>query len=48
MFYYARDSSQIQNIQINKVIGENKKMCFFNLMEKTEHTFWPTQYLPLG
>ena len=33
-----------QNIQINKVIGENEKFVFY-FMEKTKWTFWPTQYI---
>ena len=38
------DSRHSQNIQINKVIGENEK-CVFYFMEKTKWTFWPTQYV---
>ena len=30
-----------QNIQINKVIGENEKCVFY---EKTKWAFWPNQY----
>ena len=41
---HAGDSQHTQNIQINKVIGENEK-CVFYFMEKTIQTFWPTQYL---
>ena len=37
------DSQYTQNIQINKVIGENEK-CVFYFMDKTKQTFWPTQY----
>ena len=37
------DSRHIQNIQINKVIGENLK-CVIYFMEETK---WPTQYNPL-
>ena len=37
------DSQHTQNIQINKVIGENEK-CASYFMEKTIQTFWPTQY----
>ena len=32
-----------QNIQINKVIGENEKHILY-FMENTKQTFWPTQY----
>ena len=38
------DSGHTQNIQINKVIGENEKYVFY-FTEKTKWTFWPTQYL---
>ena len=39
------DSWHTQNIQINKVIGENeKKNISFILQKKTKPTFWPTQY----
>ena len=44
MFYHVGDSQHTQNIQINKVIGENEK-CVFYFMEKTIWTFWPTQYM---
>ena len=37
------DSRHTPNIQIDKVIGENKK-CVFYIMEKTKQTLWPTQY----
>ena len=37
------DSGHTQNIQINKVIGENEKYVFY-FTEKTKWTFWPTQY----
>ena len=33
MLYHAGDSRHTQNIQINKVIGENEK-CVFYFMEK--------------
>ena len=33
--YYAGESRHTQNIQINKVIGENEK-CVFYLTEKTK------------
>ena len=36
------DSRHTQNIQINKVIGENEK-CVFHFMEKTKRTFWLAQ-----
>ena len=39
----AGNSQHTQNIQINKVIGENEK-CVFYFTEKTKRTFWPTQY----
>ena len=42
MLYDAGDSRHIQNIQINKVIGENEE-CVFYSVEKTKWTFWPTQ-----
>ena len=41
------DSRHSQNIQINKVIGENEK-CVFYFMEKTIRIFWPTQYFWLS
>ena len=43
MLYYEGDSRHTQNIQINKVIGENEN-CVFYFMEKTKQTFRPTQY----
>ena len=46
MLCHTRDSRHTQNIQINKVIGENEK-CVFFLTEKT-WTFWPTQYTGSG
>ena len=42
MLYYTGDSRHTQNIQINKVIGENEKRVF-HITEKTRWTFWPTQ-----
>ena len=36
------DSQHTQNIQVNKVPGENEK-CVFYFM-KNRRTFWPTQY----
>ena len=38
------DSRHPQNIQINKVTGENEVRVFY-FKEKTKQTFWPTQYL---
>ena len=38
MFYNAGDSQHTQNIQINKVAGENEK-CVFCFMGKTKQTF---------
>ena len=43
MLYHVEDSQQTQNIQINKVIGENKKYVFY-FMEIKYIIFWPTQY----
>ena len=40
MLYHATDSRHTQNIQINKVIGENEK-CVHYFTEKTKWTFWP-------
>ena len=40
-----RDSQHIQNIQINKVTGENEKCVSFIFTEKAIETFWPTQYV---
>ena len=37
------DSRHSQNIQINKIIGENEKYVFY-FMEKTKWAFWPTLY----
>ena len=36
------DSQHTQNIQIDKVVGENET-CVFYFMEKTIWTFWPAQ-----
>ena len=47
MSHHAGDSRHIHNIQINKVIGENKK-CVFYFIEKTIWIFWPTQYIPMA
>ena len=41
--YHMVDSQHTQNIQTNKVIGENEK-CVFYFMEKKHTDFWPTQY----
>ena len=38
----AGDSWHTQNIQINKVIGENEK-CVFYFLEKSKWTSWQTQ-----
>ena len=35
MLYHEGDSQHIQNIQINKVIGENEKYAFY-FMEKNK------------
>ena len=43
MLYHVGDSRHTQNIQINKVIGENEE-CVFYFIEKTKRTFCPTQY----
>ena len=43
MFYHMGESRHTQNIQINKVFGENEK-CVFYFMGKTSQTFWPTQH----
>ena len=45
MLYHEVDSWHTQNIQINKVIGENER-CIFYFLEKNTHIFCPTQYLP--
>ena len=42
MLCHVGDSQPTQNIQINKVIGENEK-CVFYFTEKTKWTFWPKQ-----
>ena len=47
MLYHMGDSRHTQNIQINKVIGENEK-CVFYFMEKIMQSFWPTQHVPEG
>ena len=41
-----RDGQHTQSIQIDKVIGENFKMCLI-LQKKTKQTFWPIQYLDI-
>ena len=38
------DGQHTQNIQINKVIGENENRVFY-LMEKNIRTFWLTPYI---
>ena len=40
---HAGDSQHTQNIQINEVTVDYEK-CVFYFTEKTERTFWPTQY----
>ena len=42
MFYHTGNSRHTQNIQINKVIGENENHVLF--YGKNKRTFWPTQY----
>ena len=42
MLYHMGDNLHTQNIQINKVIGENEKSAF-QFIEKAKRTFWPTQ-----
>ena len=46
MLHHVVDNQHTQNIQMNKVIGENEK-CAFYLMEKATWTFWPTQYISI-
>ena len=41
--FHVRDCQHTQNIQINKVIGENEKYDFY-FTEKTKQTFWSIQY----
>ena len=43
MSYHVGDSRHTQNIQIHKVIRENKNMSFI-LQKKTIQAFWPNQY----
>ena len=43
MLYHVGDSRHAQNIQINKVIGENEK-CVFYFLEKYIWMFWPARY----
>ena len=43
MLYLTGDSKPTQNIQINKIIGENEK-CVFYFVEKSKWTFWLTCY----
>ena len=47
MLYHVGDSRHTQNLQINKVIAENEK-CVMYFTEKTEQTFWSTQYQTRG
>ena len=42
MLYHAGDSPHTQNIQINKVIGENENIYFFILQEKLNGHFGQT------
>ena len=42
MLHHAGDSQHTQNIQINKIIGENEKYVFY-FTEKSIQAFWPTQ-----
>ena len=47
MFYHVGGSGHTQqNIQLNKVTGENEK-CTFYFTKKTIQTFWPTQHFEL-
>lgn len=39
MLYHVGDSQHTENIQINKVIGENKKEVFYFMGEKPIQTF---------
>ena len=41
------ESCRTQNIQTNKVIGENEQ-CVSCFLEKAKWTFWPTQYISVG
>ena len=41
--YHVGESRHTQNIQINKVIGENEK-CVFYFIENSKWIFLPTQY----
>ena len=44
MLFHSGTTKNAENIQINKVIGENEKFVFY-FMEKTKWTFGPIQYL---
>ena len=41
--YHEGDGRHSQNVQINKVIGENENSIFL-FYRKTARTFWPTRY----
>ena len=41
--YHAGDSQHTQNIQMNKVTGENENVSFI-FQKKTKWNFWPTLY----
>ena len=40
---HVGDDLHTQNIQVNKLIGENEK-CIFYFKEQSIQTFWPTRY----
>lgn len=42
MLYQVGESRHNQNIQSNKIIGENENI-YFILWKNTTQTFWPTQ-----
>ena len=46
MLYHAGDRQHAQNIQINKVIGENEKGVFY-FTEKTKLTFLANRILEI-
>ena len=43
MFYHMEVGQHTQNIQINKVIGENEKRVFYFMGKNNIWTFWPAQ-----
>ena len=47
MLYHMEDGQHTQNIQINKVIGENEKYVFY-FTEKTQQIFLPILYMYLS